>query len=215
VGIVGGIFEQLFKRKKEVTSKDFRVALMGTRRERKRKHMELRKLAAKRAEAIEKIKRCRKEGNSLEVDVLWEEMKQLRIDSAYAKREAKRLTLEAIGLTRYLKGLERLEKNNDQTKIQALLERARASGLDEKLRGQEIDEMAYLDTLNQTFEEIGLEIEDWEGEHDEDPEKAKFLEEIDAINMAEEAGRLDEAMAKEQRLNKRLEEEKGKESDEE
>jgi hypothetical protein len=208
VGIVGGIFDQIFRRKKEVTSKDIRVALIGVKRDRKRKHMELRKLSSKRAEVIEKIKKCRRDGNSMEVDVLWEEIKQLRIDSAYAKREAKVLTLEAIGLTRYLKGLERLEKQNDQGKIKALLERVRTSGLDEKLRGVEIDEMAYKDALDATLEEVGLEIEDWEGDEEEDLEKAKFLAEIDAINMAEEAGKLDEALEKEQRLQKKLEDEK-------
>ncbi len=213
MGIVGGIFEQLFKRKKDVTSKDIRVALMGVRRDSKRKHMELRKLARKRADVVEKIKRCRKEGNSIEVDVLWEEMRQLRIDAAYARREAKVLALEAIGLTRYLRGLERLERQNDQSRIQALLERVRASRLDEKLRGQEIDEMAYKDALNATLEEVGLEIEDWEDEDEDDPEKARFLAEIDAINMAEEAGKLDEALAREQELQKRLEEERVKEED--
>jgi hypothetical protein len=209
---ISGIFDQIFRRKKEVTSKDLKIALMGIKRDRRRKHLELRKLAAKRAEAIEKIKRGRKEGNTMEVDVLWEEMKQLRVDAAYAKREAKVLTLESIGLTRYLKGLERLEKNNDQGKIKALLERVRTSGLDEKLRGVEVDEMAYMDALNATLEEVGIEIEDWEAD-EEDPEKARFLAEIDAINMAEESGKLDEALAKEQSLHKRLEDEKLGEED--
>lgn len=212
MGTIGGIFDQLFKRKKEVTSKDLKVALLSIKRDRKRKHMELRKLAAKRSDVIERIKRCRKDGNAMEVDVLWEEMKQLRVDAAYAKREAKVLTLESIGLTRYLRGLERLERQNDQTRIKTLIERVRSSGLDDKLRGQEVDEMAYLDALNATLEEVGLEIEDWESE-EEDPEKAKFLSEIDAIVMAEDAGKLDEALAKEQALQKRLEEEKVSEDD--
>jgi hypothetical protein len=212
LGIVGGIFEQIFNRRKQVTSKDLKVALMGVKRDMKRKHLELKKLAAKRADMIERVKRGRKDGNSMEVDVLWEEMKQLRIDAAEAKREAKVLTLESIGLTRYLRGLTRLEKGKDETRIKSLLERVRTSGLDEKLRGEEVDEMAYLDTLNATLEEIGLEIEDREVE-EEDPEKARFLAEIDAINMAEEAGKLDEALAKEQELHKKMEDQKVQEND--
>lgn len=202
-----GIFDQIFKRKKEVTSKDLKVALMGVKRERKKKQMEMRKLSTKRADMLEKIKKARRDGNSMEVDVCWEEMKQLRVDAAYAKREAKVLSLESIGLTRYMKGLERLEKTNDQSRIKSLLDRVRVSGLDEKLRGVEVDEMAYMDSLNATLEEVGLEIEDWESE-EEDPEKAKFLADIDAINSAEEGGRLDEALAKEQELTKKLEDEK-------
>jgi hypothetical protein len=202
-----GIFDQLFGKKKEVTSRDLKVALMGIKRDRKKKHMELRKLALKRGDLIDKIKKSRREGNIMEVDVCWEELRQIRVDAAYAKREAKVLSLESIGLTRYMKGLERLEKTNDQSRIRSLIDRVRTSGLDEKLRGVEVDEMAYLDSLNATLEEVGLEIEDWEME-EEDPEKAKFLQDIDAINMAEEAGKIDEAAAKQQELDKRLEDEK-------
>ncbi len=200
-----GIFEQLFKRKKEVTSKDLKVALLGLRRDGRKKQLELRKLAQKRGKLIERIKQSRREGNPIEVDVLWEELKQLRVDSAYAKRDAKILSLEAIGLTRYHRGLARLEKANDETRIQDLLARVRTSGLEEKLRGQQVDEDAYLDELNATLEDIGLEIDSQEFEED-DPEKTRFLQDIDAINLAEEAGELDQAFEKEQALSQRLEE---------
>ncbi|HVY61710.1 MAG TPA: hypothetical protein VHF22_08655, partial [Planctomycetota bacterium] len=100
-----GVFEQLFKRKKDPTSKDLKVALMGLKRDRRKKQMELRKLAGKRSEVVERIKRARKDGNATEVDVCWEDMKQLQYDVAIAKREAKILSLETIGLTRYAKGL--------------------------------------------------------------------------------------------------------------
>lgn len=202
-----GVFDQLFKRKKEPTSRDLKVALMGLKRERRKKHMELRKLAAKRADAIEKIKRARREGNAMEVDVSWEELKQIQVDAAYCKREAKILSLESIGLTRYAKGMERLERNNDQGRIKALIDRVRVSGLDEKLRGVEVDELAYMDSLKATLDEVGLEIEEMDLD-EEDPEKSKFLAQIDAINDAENSGKIDEAMAKEQELAKKLEEEK-------
>jgi hypothetical protein len=202
-----GVFDQLFRRKKDPTSKDLKVALIGLKRERKKKQMELRKLAGKRADVVERIKRARREGNQMEVDVGWEDMKQLQVDAAYAKREAKILSLETIGLTRYSKGMERLERSGDQGKIKSLLDRVRASGLDEKLRGVEVDEAAYMDSLNATLDEVGLEIEDLEMD-DEDPEKAKFLADIDAINEAEGAGKIDEALAKQQHLEKKLEDEK-------
>lgn len=202
-----GIFEQLFKRKKDPTAKDLKVALMGLKRDRKKKTIELRKLAGKRSDLMEKIKKARRDGNAMEVDVGWEELKQIQVDAAYAKREGKILSLESIGITRYLRGLERLERVGDQGKIKSLLDRIRTSGLDEKLRGAEVDEMAYMDTLNATLEEVGLEIEDFDLD-EEDPEKAKFLSEIDAINAAESSGKIDEALAKEQALQKKLEDEK-------
>jgi hypothetical protein len=200
-----GIFEQLFRRKQQVTSKDLKVALLGLRRDGRKKQLELRKLATKRGKLIDRIKQARREGNPIEIDVLWEELKQLRVDSAYAKRDAKIISLESIGLTRYHRGLARLEKANDETRIQDLLARVRTSGLEEKLRGQQVDEDAYLDELNATLEDIGLELDSQEIEED-DPEKARFLQDIDAINLAEEAGELDQAFEKEQDLSRRLEE---------
>jgi hypothetical protein len=199
-----GILDQIFRRKKEVTSKDLKVALMGLRRDGRRKQLEMRKLAAKRHKAIDRIKQARRDANGLEVDLMWEELKQLRIDSAYAKREARIVGLESIALTRYHRAMVRLEKEKDGTRIQSLLNRVRTSGLDEKLRGQEVDETAYLDELNATLEEIGLDIESYELEED-DPEKARFLADIDAINVAEESGNLDVAAERQDDLSRRLE----------
>ncbi len=200
-----GLFDRLFNRKKGlVTAKDLKVALMGVKRERKKKHMQLRKLAQKRNDVLERVKQARKDGNGMEVDVLWEELKQFKVDAAYAKREAKVLSLESVGLTRYMKGLERLEKTGDTARIKTLLDKAKLQGLDEKLRGVEVDEMAYMDALNANLEDLGLDMEDWESE-DEDPEKANFLAEIDEIVSAEDAGKLEVAIEKQEKLNQKLE----------
>lgn len=210
---IRNMFEQLFGKKDDVSSRDLKVALRGLKRTGRRKQMELRKLSSKRIDLIDRIKVARRNGSSIEVDVLWEELRQVRIDSAYAKREAKVVSLETIGITRYLRGLERLERNNDQTRIRGLLERIRTSGLEKKLYGQEVDESAYLDELGAIMDDVGLEIETWEGE-EEDPEKARFLEEIDAINTAEDSGEIEEAIAREENLSKKLEEDKIAEEEE-
>ncbi len=203
---IKGIFEQIFGRKQEVTSRDLKVALLGLKREARKKQIELRKLESRRRELIDRIKRARREGNALEVDVLWEELRQVRIDGAYAKREGKVLALEMVGVTRYLRGLERLERAGRESEIRKLIERVRTSGLDHKLRGQEVDEAAYIDELNATLDEVGIEIEGWEAE-DVDPEKARFLEEIDAINEAESTGNIEEAVEREEKLSRKLDEE--------
>ncbi|RME76281.1 MAG: hypothetical protein D6776_01510 [Planctomycetota bacterium] len=209
---IKAIFEQIFGRKKQVTSRDLKVALLGLKRQARKKQLALRKLESKRNELIDRIKRARRDGRSLEVDVLWEELRQVRIDGAYARREARVLSLEMVGLTRYLRGIERLERSGRSTEIRTLIERVRSSGLDEKLRGQEVDEAAYLDELNATLEEVGLEIEAFEAE-EIDPEKARFLEQIDAINAAESEGKIDEAVAREEQLAQQLEAEPLAESD--
>jgi hypothetical protein len=199
-----GVFDKIFNRKKAITAKDLKVALMGVKRERKKKQMELRKLSHKKSEYVDQIKRARKGGNNLEVDFLWEELNQLKVDAAYSRREAKILNLEGIGLTRYIRGLERLEKTGSNEKIRDLLERVRTSGLDAKLYGQEIDEKAYMDALNATLEDVGLEIEEMEA-YEDDPEKSRFLAEIDAINAAEEEGKIDEALERETELKAKIE----------
>jgi hypothetical protein len=204
--LVGDFFKKIFGRSKTITSRDLKAALIGVKRERRRKQMQLRKLVNKRGEMLDRIKKARKEGNTMEVDFLWEELKQLKVDAAYSRREAKILNLEGIGLTRYIRGLERLEKMKDEKRIQSLLERVRTSGLDEKLRGVEVDELAYMDALNATLEEVGLEVD--ELEQDEDPEKERFLAEIDAIVEAEDSGQIDMAIEKEEKLKKKLDEEK-------
>ena len=105
-----GFFRDLFK--KDVSSRDLKVTLIGLERQRKRKQMELRKVAAKQGDLVEKLKKARREGNTLEVDYIWEDLKQLKIDGTFLKREAKVLNLESITVKRYVRGMERLERSN-------------------------------------------------------------------------------------------------------
>lgn len=197
-----GFFKSMFE--KAVTSRDLKVALIRVDRDRKRKQLEVKKLSAKQGDIIDRIKKARKEGNSLEVDYLWEEMNGIKLDLTFTRREARVLNLEGIALKKYIRGLERLEKNNNRDGIKSLLERTRKSGLDAKLAGQFIDEQGYLDELTAIMEEIGLEAEQLEMMED-DPQKAKFLSEIDAINAAEEAGDYDAAVEKEEELKSEME----------
>ncbi|MHC4778894.1 MAG: hypothetical protein ACYTFG_10000 [Planctomycetota bacterium] len=199
-----GFFRDLFS--KSVSARDLKVALIGVERERKRKQMEMRKIAAKQGDMVDRLKKARKEGNGLEVDYLWEDMNQMRIDSTYLKREAKILNLEGITLKRYVRGMERLERTNNKEGIRSLLEKTRVSGLDAKLAGQFINDQEYLDELGAIMEEIGIEAEQMEFS-EEDPQKLKFLEQIDALNAAEEAGDMDKAMEHEEVIKQELDKE--------
>lgn len=199
-----GFFRDLFE--KNLTTRDLKVALIGVERERKRKQMELRKMASKQGDLVDRLKKARKTGNSLEVDYLWEDLNQIRLDSTFLKREAKILNLEGIALKRYVRGMERLERTNNKDGIRSLLERTRKSGLDAKLAHQFINDQEYLDELGAIMEEIGLEAEQMEFA-EEDPAKMKFLEQIDALNAAEEAGDLDRALQHEEAIREELEKE--------
>jgi hypothetical protein len=180
-----------------------KVKLREVERERRKYFMELRKLSSHQTDLIEKVKRARREGNSIEVDYLWEELKAIKHDFAFNRRAAKVSNLEGIALKKYIRGLERLEKRKDKDGVNRLLMRIRNSGLDAKLALQQIDEQAYLDELNSTLDELGLEID---SEYEEgDPEKERFLSEIDTINEAETSGAFEEALKQEAELKQKLE----------
>lgn len=182
-----------------------KVKLREVERERRKYFMDLRKLSAQQGDMLEKMKRARREGNNFEVDYLWEELKSMKHDFAFNRRAAKVSNLEGIALKKYIRGLERLEKRKDKDGVNKLLQRIRTSGLDAKLALQNIDEQAYLDELNATLDELGLEVDaDME---DRDPEKDRFLAEIDTINEAEGSGNFDEALKVESDLKQKLEQE--------
>lgn len=199
-----GIWSKLFG--KPVTSKELKVHLLKIERDRRRKQQSIRKIEAKRSTTIDRIKKARKEGNQLEVDYLWEDLTQLKMEGTIVLKGAKRLNLEGIGLKKYIRGLERLEKAKDKDGIGKLFERVRESGLDTKLGVDEINEQEYIDELAMILEEVGLNEEVFEME-EEDPEKAKFLAQIDAINEAESQGDFDKAVEKETELKTAIEEE--------
>ncbi|MBZ0135955.1 MAG: hypothetical protein K8I27_06240 [Planctomycetes bacterium] len=203
--MVANFFASLFGTR--VDLRKLKVKLREVERERRKYFMELRKLSTRQASLIEQIKRARREGNSIEVDYVWEELKDIKHDFAFNRRAAKVSNLEGIALKKYIRGLERLEKRKDKEGVNKLLQRIRSSGLDAKLALQQIDEESYLDELNATLDDLGLEVE---GDLDEsDPEKARFLSEIDTINEAEEGGDFDAALKTEAELRSKLESEEG------
>ncbi len=203
-----GIFDRLFNRDdRDVTSRDLKIALKGVERERRKKQMESRRLAQKRNEALARLKQARKENNREEVDFLWEDLQQIKLDQAMARRESKILNLEAIGLKRYVRGLERLEKTSNKERVRALMQKVQMTGLDEKLRGASVDEEAYIDALQATLEDLNVELEDTDLSEERDPDKEALLAELDEIIAAEEGGEPEVAEERERELRDRLERE--------
>ena len=201
-----GIFDKLFgQNDREITSRDLRVALLGVKRDRKKNQLELRKLGMRQGDLLQKLKRARKEGNAPDVDLYYDELQGLKYEQSLARRDAKVRNLETIALTRYIRGVERLEKTSNTGRIRSLMEKVQASGLDEMLRGGEVDEAAYLDMLNAHMDEIGIEMQEMDLGIDEDPDKEKFLSDLDAIISAEEEGNIDAALAREEQLKKEME----------
>jgi len=197
-----GFFKDLFSNGYDL--KAMKVKLRQVERERRKHMLELRKLSARQQQVIEDIKNARKASNSAEVDYLWEDLKEVKHELSFLRRTARVTNLEGITLKRYIHGIERLEKSRDKNGIQKMIKRIQTSGLDAKLQLAQVNEEEYIDELNSILEDSGLEDEFSESGA-MDPEKAKFLSEIDALNSAEEVGEFDKAMKHESELKKLLE----------
>ena len=174
----------------------------------------MRRLSSRSDDMIARLKAARKENNKEEVDFIYEELQQLKVDQGLCKREAKILNLESIGLKRYVRALERLEKAQNKTRIQDLIDRVRVAGLDESLSRQQLEEGEYLDRLSVTLEDMKDLLQDEGAElDDEDPDKGKFLKDLDEIIAAEEEGNEDLAVEKHEKLKAKLEQSDEKESE--
>ena len=179
--------------RRPVKSTDLRLALHAVDRRRRREITALRRLGSRQRIAIERIRTARRAGDDIEVEYRWQELKSLRHDVGHARRELRVSNLERIGLTRYLRGLERLENRGERDRARELVERIRTSDLDSKLAAREVREDEYLAELDTIFDEVGLETDALEPEAI-DPDREVFLQEIDALNEAEEGGEVEAAL---------------------
>lgn len=207
------IFSNIFVKPK-ITAGELKSEVRAKERDRRRKIIELRRLEQKKEKLLAKAKKARKTGDNFQVDVIWEDMKNMRVDEAFLKREMKILNLEYITLKRYLHGMERLEKKADNDSIGKLIVRVRESGLESRLASQDIDETAYIEELNSIMEGIGLQTEEYEESYENDPEKEKFLQALDDIVEAEESGNMESAALREDELKSSFSEEQAPSTDE-
>ncbi|MCX7703509.1 MAG: hypothetical protein N2234_05355 [Planctomycetota bacterium] len=197
-----GLFD--FLRAKPVNLEELEPHLREVSARRRKAMSQLRKLSHKRDTLIERARKARKDGDNIELDYIWQELKSLRTDVAYIKRDAKVATLEEIALKRYFRGLKRLKERGDTASMLELFRRLRESGLEAKLQKEEIDERAYMDELNAILSVVSEEVEALEEEEDE--EKEAFLRELDKIIETEEKGKTREAKERKERLSRKLEE---------
>lgn len=200
-----GLLRDLFA--KQINSRDLKLKLREVDRERRRVQLEMRKLQAKQAAVLDRLKRSRKDGNNLETDYLFEDFKATKAEIMFARREARRANLEGITLKRYVRYFERLEAKKDESSLRSLLERLRTSKIHTKIEADDIDEQEYLaelqDELDTLANELSLSQEDMDG----DPEKRRLMADLDEIIEAEEAGNFDVALEKETKLREQDENE--------
>ncbi|MBI4566885.1 MAG: hypothetical protein HY719_00650 [Planctomycetes bacterium] len=197
-------FRKLFK--KSVRARDVRVELARRDRRRRKSQARLRRMEARQETLIHRVKKARQRGDGLEVDFLWEELAALRQEMADERAAARLLHLEHVALKKYAVALERLESGGRKESIRRLIERIKAADLDGKLAAAQVDDEDYYKTLAETLDDVGPDLAGLAcGEADPDPDKSRFLDQIDAIVAAEEEGAMDEALRREEALRDSLE----------
>ncbi|MCA8959543.1 MAG: hypothetical protein KDC38_03475 [Planctomycetes bacterium] len=168
--------QSLFSRRR-LRLDDLQDALQEVDRERRRVRVEMRRWERQRRLVMERLKRARSTGNSVEVDYLWDELKAHRVSGHDLRREARGHNLEGLALRRAIRAIERLETQRDRIGAQRLLERFRESGVLERLALHDDSRENCLHEVSAILEELG-----GDSEPKEDPEKAMFMAELDAIS---------------------------------
>lgn len=197
-----GILRKIFGAPEPITLESLKSALKEAERDRRKSRVEVRRWERERKKLVEKMKTSRNEGNQLEVDYLWDQFKQHRIEGVEIRRDGRVFNLEALALGRTVRALERLEKKKDRDGARALIERIRSSGLPERIALDRDEQMRSLEEMSQILEEFTGERE----EEAADPEKAMFLAELDSIQEVERQGEAEEAKERESELLRRFEE---------
>lgn len=190
-----GIFEKLFGRK-TLSIEELKEAAQQVEKDRRRNRREIRRWERKRKKTVDRMKQSRQEGNQLEVDYLWDELKEHRKMGSDLRREGRVYNLESIALRRTVNALERLERKSDQGGARQLLQRIQSSGLAERLAIDREDEIRHLEEMNAILDEFAGTPE----EEPEDPEKIMFLAELDSICEVEADGDSEGAAAREKEL---------------
>lgn len=212
---MGNIFDKIFEKLGEkdqeniVTSRDIKIALKGAEREIKRNKMGIKKINQKDQQLLQKLKKARREGRTDDVNEFYQDLQDNKIEKMTFKKEGKILRLETMALKNTLRGVERLEKTSNRGRIRDLMSRIKDSNINEKLQAGTIDEESYLDSLGMIMDDITDELQDFEGSlvGQNNPEKARFLADLDEIIAAEEEGSEEIALEKEEKLRSNLESE--------
>ena len=185
----------------EPSLEELREACAQSERRRNEKQLALEKLLLRRDDIIERMKKARSRRDDLKVDILWNELLALRPELAMVRRELRTANLEYLTLKRYTAGMEALAARGDRQGTKKLLGRLRRSRLPELLARADIEEERYLEELDLVMAEDGSFEEETAGE---DPRKEAFLQKLDGVRRAEEAGDLAEAKRREAALKQEL-----------
>jgi len=194
----------------KVSVEEVEEATKAAQEKRRRLFRQMRILTRRRRRLLERAKRARKQGDKMEIDFVWEELKGLRTEAALLRKDARVAMLEELTLERVERTMKRLQKAGDEGRIKDVIHRLIESGVIAKIGQEQVSEEAYAEQLNAV---LSYATEAVVEEAEEDEEKAKFLEELDAIIDAEEKGDKEGAKKRARRLEEAVEKGLGEEEE--
>lgn len=195
-------FTSLFNRGLDLTK--MKVTLRIAERDRQKNFAEIRKQDARQNQLISDMKSARKLGNNLQVDYLYEELKQVKHEMALTHRVARIANRQTILLKRAIYAFERRAKSKDKNSIQGMIERLSQAGLDRMIASTSVSDEEYVAQLDELlgtteFDETAFETDSM------DEGKSRLLAELDAINAAEDQGNFEVAVEREKEIKRMLE----------
>jgi len=213
MGVLDALSKFLLKivRGPKVDLEEVEAAVVSAQTRRRRLFRRLRVLANRRRRLLERAKRARKRGDKMEIDFIWEELKGLRTEAALLRKDARVAMLEELTLERVERTMKRMQKTGEEGRIKDVIKRLIESGILAKIGQEQVSEDAYAEELDAVLSYTAESVIE---EPEEDEEKAKFLEELDAIIEAEERGDRHEAKRRVRRLEEAVEKGLGEEEEE-
>ena len=194
----------------KVSVEEVEEATKAAQEKRRRLFRQMRILTRRRRRLLERAKRARKQGDKMEIDFVWEELKGLRTEAALLRKDARVAMLEELTLERVERTMKRLQKAGEEGRIKDVIQRLIESGIIAKIGQEQVSEDAYAEQLNAV---LSYATEAVAEDTEEDEEKAKFLEELDAIIDAEEKGDKEGAKKRARRLEEAVEKGLGEEEE--
>lgn len=195
-------FTGLFNRGLDLPN--MKVTLRLAERERQKTFAEMRKHDARQTQLINEMKAARKLGNNLQVDYLYEELKQVKHEMALAYRTGRIANRQTILLKRAIYAFERKAKAKDKNSIQGMIERLSTAGLDRMIASTSVSDEEYVAKLDELLGTTEFD-DSMMMDNEMDEGKSKLLAELDAINAAEDQGNFEIAVEREREIKRMLE----------
>ncbi len=194
---------------REPSLTDVKVKLRTAERDRLKQYEEVRKLDAKQSQLLTDIRKAMRDGNRLQIDYLYDELKFVKHDISLGTKTARIANRQTMVLKRVMRAMESRTRTGDKDSVRKMIERLVNSDIASMIAKSDVSDEEYTAKLDEI---LGMtELESGGTSEADDPEKEKLLSALSAINEAEDAGNFEAATEKEREVKRLLEaEEKNK-----